>query len=56
MSLAFDTVKNELNLQDYNLSLSINMKNDEEMYQKVLETTKLENIKNYTVSKYVEIQ
>lgn len=52
MSLAFDAVENELNLQDYNLSLSINMKNDEEMYQKVLETTKLENIKNYTVSKY----
>ena len=52
MSLAFDTVENELNLKDYNLSLSINMKNDEEMYQKVLETTKLQNIKNYTVSKY----
>ena len=52
MSLAFDTVENELNLQDYNLSLLINIKNDEEMYQKVLETTKLENIKNYTVSKY----
>ena len=52
MSLAFDEVENELNLKDYNLSLSINMKNDEEMYQKVLETTKLENIKNYTVSKY----
>lgn len=52
MSLAFDEVENELNLQDYNLSLLINIKNDEEMYQKVLETTKLENIKNYTVSKY----
>ena len=51
MSLAFDEVKNELNLRDYNLSLLIDVKNDEQMYQKALETTKLDNITNYTVSK-----
>lgn len=52
MSLAFTEVENELDLKDYNLSLSVNVKDDEQMYQKIKETTKLDNIKNYTISKY----
>lgn len=52
MSLAFSEVKNELKLQDYNISLLIEFKDDEQLKQKIVETTKLDNIKNYTLSKY----
>lgn len=52
MSLAFAEVKNELKLQDYNLSLSVDFKDDEQFKQKIIETTRLDNIKNYTLLKY----
>ena len=52
MSLAFDQIKEELKLKDYNLWLLIDDNNDEQLEQKVIETTRLENIKNYTISKY----
>lgn len=51
MNMAFDEVRREINLQDYNLSLIISEKCNEQMYEKVLETTKLDNIKNYTIAK-----
>lgn len=53
ISMAFDEVKNEINLKDYNLTLlAIGSKQDGQMYQKIAETTKLDNIKNYTLSKF----
>lgn len=53
MSMAFDEVKNEINLKDYNLTLlAVGSKHDGQMYQKISETTKLDNIKNYTLSKF----
>ena len=55
MSMAFSEVRNELKLKDYNLSLLVNAKNDSEAYKKVIETTKLDNIKEYAISKYDSI-
>ena len=52
MSLAFDKVRSELNLRDYNLSISINDRIDEQLYKKVSKITELENIKDYTLSKF----
>ncbi len=46
MSLAFLTVDEELNMTDYKLMLSID---DKDLYEKAIETTKLDGIKNYTV-------
>lgn len=53
MSMAFDEIKNEINLKDYNLTLLVvGSKYDGQMYQKISDTTKLDNIKNYTLSKF----
>lgn len=52
MNLAFAEVKNELGLKDYNLTLQTGENRDGEMYKKILESTKLEDINNYTISKY----
>ena len=52
MNLAFSEIKNELNLRDYNLSVSMATKMDEQLKIKIKEATKLGNIKNYTILKY----
>jgi putative ABC transport system permease protein len=51
MSLAFKELRNELNLEDYNVSLIINVENKDELYEKVIETTKLDNIENYSIKR-----
>lgn len=48
MGLAFQTVEYELKLADYNISLNAYV-DTEELYKKLVETTKLENIENYTI-------
>ena len=52
MNLAFSEIRNELKLRDYDILLSINDKNDDQLNQKIIETTKLDNVKKYTISKY----
>ena len=52
MNLAFSEIKNELNLRDYNLSVSMATKMDEQLKIKIKEATRLGNIKNYTILKY----
>lgn len=52
MNLAFSEIKNELNLRDYNLSVSMATKMDDQLKDKIEEATKLDNIKNYTILKY----
>lgn len=52
MNLAFSEVKNQLKVQDYNLSVSMATKMDEQLKIKIKEATKLDNIKNYTILKY----
>ena len=51
MELAFNEVKNDLEMQDYNLSIYARIDKDKELYSKVLETTKLDNIENWTAIK-----
>jgi putative ABC transport system permease protein len=51
MSLAFTELKNELNLEDYNISLIINVEDNDELYKKAIETTKLDNIENYSIKR-----
>lgn len=53
MSMAFVSIENELSLQDYNLGLSIDANKNE--FQKVLETTKLDNIEDFTVYRCDEV-
>ena len=48
MSMAFDTVENELDLSEANISLSTTDL-DDESYKKYIETTKFDNIENYTI-------
>ena len=48
MTMAFDTIKNELAVTDINLSLSATNYNKED-YLKFLETTKFDNIENFAV-------
>ena len=48
MLVAFDTVENELNLIDYNISLSTT-DYTEEGYKKYIETTKFDTVENYTI-------
>lgn len=55
MSLAFDSVERELNISDYNLSLTATDYNEEE-YQKLIATTSLDNILNYTVLRESELK
>ena len=55
MSLAFDTVKQELNISEYNLSLNATDYTDTE-YKKLIETTSLNNILNYTILRETELK
>lgn len=50
MSLAFRSIKEELGSSDYNIYLSVKNNNDT-TYQKIMETTKLDNIKDVVVRK-----
>ena len=50
MSLAFRSIKEELGSSDYNIYLSVKNYNDT-TYQKIMETTKLDNIKDVVVRK-----
>ena len=50
MSLAFRSIKEELGSSDYNIYLSVKNSNDI-TYQKIMETTKLDNIKDVVVRK-----
>ncbi len=56
MNLAFEEIKNEIKLKDYNISLLADTQDDEQLYKKIIETTKLDNIKSYTISKYSNCQ
>ena len=49
MNLAFITIEIELSMQEYNVDLSMPIGNKENLYTKALDTTKLENIEEYTV-------
>ncbi len=53
MSMAFVSIENELALQDYNLSLSVDANKNE--FPKILETTKLDNIEDFTVYRYEDV-
>ncbi len=55
MSMAFDTVENELQISDYNVSLSSTSIYDasDEKYNKFIDTTKLDNIEDYTILRQV---
>lgn len=55
MTAAFDTVKYELDISDYNLSLTATDYNEEE-YQKLIATTNLDNILNYTILRESELK
>lgn len=55
MTAAFDTVKYELDISEYNLSLSASDYNEEE-YQKLIATTNLDNILNYTILRESELK
>ena len=55
MTAAFDTVKYELDISEYNLSLSASDYNEEE-YQKLIATTSLDNILNYTILRESELK
>ena len=55
MNLAFTTIDQELKKSEYNISLSANYDN-EEQYNKILETTKLDNIENFTVYRNMPLQ
>ena len=46
MNMAFDQVKKEINLQDYNISLSVYNK---DLFDKAKQTTKLDNIEDYAI-------
>ncbi len=52
MSMAFDSVENELKISEYNLSLSAsNVLKDN--FSKYVNTTKLDNIENYTILRQI---
>ena len=56
INLAFLTVKEELNMQDYNVSLTVILDEaNEEDYNKVLGVTKLDNINRYTNTRVFSI-
>ncbi len=53
MNMAFQAVDNELKISDYNIMLSsISIENKDD-FNKFLETTKLDNIENYTVLRQI---
>lgn len=58
MNMAFTLVNNELNLKDYNVSLSSHdFKNKgDEKYKKYIDTTKLDNIERYTISRTYSLE
>ena len=49
MNLAFESVKTELSICEFNISVSAHLSENKEIYGKMLETTELDNIENYTV-------
>ena len=53
MGMAFDTVENELKVSEYNISLSATSIENKETLDKYIETTKLDNIENYTVLRQI---
>lgn len=55
MSIAFDSIERELNISDYNISLTATDYNEEE-YQKLIATTSLDNILNYTILRESELK
>ncbi len=55
INMAFDTVKDELKLTEYNLLLNINTSNNENFsttYEEALKTTQLDNVLDYSVNRY----
>ena len=54
MSIAFQQVERELEISDFNISLSTTVANNES-YNKFIETTKLDNIEDYSVFRNSEI-
>ncbi len=56
MSLAFLEVENELNISDYNISLSSGKADDETTLKKYIATTKLDNIENYTILREIDFR
>ncbi len=54
MSIAFQQVDHELKISDFNISLSTTVTNNES-YNKFIETTKLDNIEDYSVFRNSEI-
>lgn len=55
MSMAFDEVDREIELTEYNISLSATYANNAE-YNKLIETTGFENIQNYSTVRTAEIE
>lgn len=55
MNIAFETVESELDISDYNISLTASNFN-EISYKKFIETTKLDNIENYTILRQTSIR
>ena len=55
MSMAFDAVESDLNISEYNLSLRA-ADIDEEDYKKIIETTTLNNINNYTILRQTDFK
>lgn len=54
MKLAFQQVDHELEISDFNISLSTTVTNNES-YNKFIETTRLDNIEDYTIFRNSEI-
>ncbi len=56
MNMAFDSVKEELKISEYNISLySIAIK-DKDILNKYIETTKLDNIEDYTILRQISFE
>ena len=54
MQLAFVSVKEELQLKDYNISLSVSLdEQNQNEYNKVIGVTNLENINHYTIARFL---
>lgn len=49
MNLAFSVIKEEFKTSKYNLSLSMHTNQDEQIFDKLLSTTKLDNIEQYSI-------
>ncbi len=49
MNMAFDSVENELKIREYNISLSSTRIDNKESFNKYIDTTKLDNIEDYTI-------